>query len=217
MLYRARIWTITLWTAGRVPSLVSFADGRVEPSLLGVLTLTHWSRLAGSYPTLVLDEFALLPDRFRALIHAEQERLIGVAVAGFKRRLTGAARERGLLRTSWLWEAGYQRLPVESVEELASWRRRIAAGRSLGLSGNLSVKGHLEREAVFGDRGFGKDGLCLGQELGCLPAVSSADVGQHQSADPGLPRHRRGLRRRRVAGLDRPIPLVHAEGRVMDQ
>lgn len=133
----ARVWSITLWTAGRTPGLVDFGGCRVGPSLLGRLVLERWEQLASVFPEVSLDEFAVLPDRFRALVHARVVAQVELALSWFRAALAHEARLARLSDSGLLWEVGAEIGPIESLEEWLSWRRRIRAGRALGLSGRL--------------------------------------------------------------------------------
>lgn len=134
---RTRIWGLSLWTAGRVPSLVDFSGGRIGPSLLGRLVLERWEQTAATFPELSLDEFAVLPDRFRALVHAPVVAQVELALAWFRAALAHEARLAELSASGVLWEMGAELIAVESLDEWITWRRRIRAGRALGLSGRL--------------------------------------------------------------------------------
>ncbi|MEZ4455424.1 MAG: hypothetical protein R2882_02565 [Gemmatimonadales bacterium] len=135
MLPVPRVWTVTLWTAGRLPTLVEFGAGRIGPSLLGRLVLERWEQLAAVFPELAVDEYAILPDRFRALVQSPVAAQIELAVAWFRAALAQESRLAGLSGTGVVWEVGVELLLLESVEEWIGWRRRIRTGRSLGLSG----------------------------------------------------------------------------------
>ncbi len=137
MIWHSGIWAVTLWTAGRVPSLVAFGAKRVEASLLGRLVLDQWRSVPGRFPDLIVDEFAVLPDRFRALVHTSSLRRLERAVLWFKATIGREARVAAVSGRSHLWETGAELQPVAAAEELASWRRRIRTGRALGLSGRL--------------------------------------------------------------------------------
>ena len=137
MIWHSGIWAVTLWTAGRVPSLVAFGTKRVDASLLGRLVLDRWGSLPSRFPDLIIDEFAILPDRFRALVHTAHHRRLERAVLWFKASVSREARTTALSIRSHLWETGAELQPVAAAEELASWRRRIRTGRALGLSGQL--------------------------------------------------------------------------------
>lgn len=131
------VWALTLWTAGRVPSLVSFGPKRIEASLLGTLVLERWHQMARAFPDLIIDEFAILPDRFRAIVHAPTVAQIELALAWFRAAIAQESRLARLSASGVVWETGPELEPVDTVEELQSWRRRIRTGRSLGLSGRL--------------------------------------------------------------------------------
>ncbi|MGE3618795.1 MAG: hypothetical protein AB7L66_23210 [Gemmatimonadales bacterium] len=135
MLPVPRVWAVTLWTAGRLPSLVEFGAGRIGPSLLGRLVLERWEQLAAVFPEVVVDEYAILPDRFRALVQSPVAAQIELAVAWFRAALAQESRLAGLSGTGIVWEVGVELLLLESVDEWIGWRRRIRTGRSLGLSG----------------------------------------------------------------------------------
>lgn len=137
MIWHSGIWAVTLWTAGRVPSLVAFGTKRVDASLLGRLVLDRWGGIPSRFPDLVIDEFAILPDRFRALVHTPRLRRLERAVLWFKAAVSREARVTALSFRSHLWETGAELQPVAAAEELVSWRRRIRTGRALGLSGSL--------------------------------------------------------------------------------
>ena len=143
------VWAVTMWTAGRMPSLVCFGPRRVEASLLGTLVLERWEQMAGTFDDLVIDEFAVLPDRFRAVVHAGTVAQLELALAWFRAALAQEARLAGLSTTGAVWETGSDLTPIETPEELLSWRRRIRTGRSLGLSGRMPTEppdlGELEK------------------------------------------------------------------------
>ena len=94
-------------------------------------------RIPSRFPDLIIDEFAILPDRFRALVHTTHHRRLERAVLWFKASVSREARTTALSIRCHLWETGAELLPVAAAEELASWRRRIRTGRALGLSGQL--------------------------------------------------------------------------------
>lgn len=137
MEWQAGIWAVTFWTAGRIPSLVTFGTRRISASLLGALVLERWGQLNSHFPKVAVDEFAVLPDRFRALVHAPSLAELDRAVAWFRTATIQEARLASLTRSSVVWETGQELMAVETAEELVSWRRRIRAGRALGLSGAL--------------------------------------------------------------------------------
>ncbi|MSR01583.1 MAG: hypothetical protein EXR94_02415 [Gemmatimonadetes bacterium] len=137
MIWHSGIWTVTLWTAGRIPSFVAFGTKRVDASLLGRLVLDRWRDIPTRFPELIVDEFAILPDRFRALVHISSLRRLERAVLWFKATIGREARVTALPCPNHLWETGAELQPVAAAEELASWRRRIRTGRALGLSGRL--------------------------------------------------------------------------------
>lgn len=138
---RPRVWALSLWTAGRVPSLVDFGAGRIGPSLLGRLVLERWEQMASTFPEIALDEYAILPDRFRALVHAAVAAQIELALAWFRAAVAHEARLARLSTSGVLWEMGADLAAVENLDEWISWRRRIRAGRALGLSGRLPEPG----------------------------------------------------------------------------
>ena len=131
------VWSVTMWTAGRMPSLVTFGARTIEASLLGSLVLERWEQMAGTFEDLVVDEFAILPDRFRAVVHAGTVAQLELALAWFRAALAQEARLACLSTTGVVWESGSDLVPIETPEELLSWRRRIRTGRALGLSGRL--------------------------------------------------------------------------------
>lgn len=141
------IWAVTMWTAGRVPSLVTFATARMGASLLGRLVLERWEQMADSFDELTVDEFAILPDRFRAVVHSPGLAQIELALAWFRAAVAQEARLAGLAANGAVWETGSDLIPIESAEELVSWRRRIRTGQALGLSGRVP---DLKRAARLG-------------------------------------------------------------------
>ncbi len=135
--WQAGIWAVTLWTAGRVPTLVTFGLRQVAASLLGAMVLERWSQLTAFFPRVVVDEFAVLPDRFRALLHPPNRAELELALAWFRTTIAQEARLASLSRSGVIWEVGHEIMAVETAEELVTWRRRIRTGRALGLSGKL--------------------------------------------------------------------------------
>lgn len=131
------IYAVTLWTAGRLPSLVSFNGRSVAVSLLGRLVLERWGQLASAFRELTIDEFAILPDRFRAVVHCRSPADLELGLAWFRAAVAQEARLARLSLSGVVWESGGDVIAVESADELMSWRRRIRAGRALGLSGSL--------------------------------------------------------------------------------
>jgi hypothetical protein len=93
------------------------------------------------FPALTLDEYAVLPDRFRALVHVPGLTELETALAWFRTTVAEEAKLAWLTVSGILWECGHELQPVDSLEELASWRRRIRTGRALGLSGRLPEAG----------------------------------------------------------------------------
>lgn len=131
------VWAVTMWTAGRLPTLVTFGPKRIQASLLGALVLERWEQMATTFIDMTVDEFAILPDRFRAIVHAETVAQLELGLAWFRAALAQEARLANLSSTGAVWETGSDMVPIESIDELTSWRRRIRTGRSLGLSGRL--------------------------------------------------------------------------------
>lgn len=131
------IYAVTLWTAGRMPTLVSFDRRGVAVSLLGRLVLERWGQLASAFRELTIDEFAILPDRFRAVVHCLSPADLELSLAWFRAAVAQEARLAGLSQSGVVWESGGDIIALESADELMSWRRRIRAGRALGLSGSL--------------------------------------------------------------------------------
>ena len=135
--WQAGIWAVTLWTAGRVPSLVTFGPKQVTASLLGTMVLERWGQLGTFFPKVTVDEFAILPDRFRVLLHTPNVAELELSLAWFRTTIAQEARLAALSRSGVIWEVGHEILAVETAEELVTWRRRIRTGRALGLSGKV--------------------------------------------------------------------------------
>ncbi len=131
------IFAVTLWTAGRMPTLVSFERRGVAVSLLGRLVLERWGQLATAFRELTIDEFAILPDRFRAVVHCRSPAHLELGLAWFRAAVAQEARLAKLSKSGIVWETGSDVTAIESADELMSWRRRVRAGRALGLSGSL--------------------------------------------------------------------------------
>jgi hypothetical protein len=139
----ATVWSVTLWTAGRQPSLVKFGPVRITASLLGDLVLERWAQVAQVFADIIVDEFAILPDRFRAIVHAPSIAQLELAMAWFRAAVAQEARLANLSGTGIVWETGSDLVAIECAEELVGWRRRIRTGRALGLSGRMPGDGIL--------------------------------------------------------------------------
>lgn len=137
MEWQAGIWAVTLWTAGRVPTLVTFGPRHMAASQLGRLALDQWKRINLLFPNIAVDEHALLPDRFRALVHAPSLTELELGLAWYRSVTAAEARQARLTRSSVIWEFGHDRMAVETAEELVTWRRRLRTGRAMGLSGGI--------------------------------------------------------------------------------
>src|SRR5215204_592350 len=77
--------------------------------------------------------------------------------------------------------------------------------------------GNIQCHAVPRNNCLREHRLGLGQELGGVPVVSRADMGENQPAGPGLDRYPGGLSSGRVAGLLCPFLFVAAKGGLVDQ
>lgn len=125
------VWAITLWTAGRAPVLVALAGPGLGLSRLGRLVQEHWERLDRRFPSIAHHDFAILPDRMRALIHipwCHRVRTVSRIVRWFKGSVERAAREAQAELAAPIWDSRFDLQLVLTAEELALWRRRLRAG-----------------------------------------------------------------------------------------
>src|SRR5436190_18610032 len=84
------VWGVTLWTADRAPLLVGLGAQGIDLSSLGRLVERYWADVTRFSPGVILDEFVILPDRLRALLHVSGDRrsgAIGRVIARFKTAL----------------------------------------------------------------------------------------------------------------------------------
>jgi hypothetical protein len=128
---RPGVWALTLWTADRAPLLVGLNDEGVGLSHLGRLVQQIWEDLPRRFAGVIPDEFVVLPDRVRAIVHvgrAPRPESVARVVAWIKARANRLAREAGLGGGRRVWEPGYEGQLLTSAEELGFWRRRIRAG-----------------------------------------------------------------------------------------
>lgn len=124
------VWAITLWTADRAPLLVGLAGQGLGLSRLGQLVRQQWERLDGRFPSIVHHDFAILPDRMRALVHipwCHRVRTVTRIVRWFRGSVERAARQ-GRAEASPVWDAEFDLQLILSAEELGLWRRRLRAG-----------------------------------------------------------------------------------------
>lgn len=118
------VWAVTLWAAGRAPLLVGLGPGGVGLSQLGRIVRAEWRALGRRYRGIALGEYAVLPDRLRALLHVAGGRpRLERAVASFTARV---ARTAGA-EAGRLWEPGLEASLLLGPEELERWRRLIRA------------------------------------------------------------------------------------------
>lgn len=126
------VWTLTLWTVGRAPLLVGIGREGLGLTPLGRLVDEECRGIERRFPEVLRDEFVVLPDRVRILVHVppSSARLsVGRLVAWLKARVGRRARAAGLAAAA-LWETGYEGQVLLGPEELAICRRRIRAGLS---------------------------------------------------------------------------------------
>jgi len=131
------VWAITLWTADRAPLLVGLTGQGLGLSRLGRLARQHWEGLDDRFPCIAHRDFAILPDRMRALVHIpwnHRVRAVGRIVRWFKASVERAARKQDLIEAAPIWDAKFEVQLVSSAEELWLWRRRINAGVVGGLA-----------------------------------------------------------------------------------
>ena len=125
------VWAVTLWTAGRAPLLVGLNGDGLGLSRLGLVARQQWEDLSRRFPTIVHHDFAILPDRMRALIHiarSHRVRTVTRVVRWFKGSVERSARGGRVPRPAPVWDSEFHLQLVSSVEELGLWRRRIRAG-----------------------------------------------------------------------------------------
>ena len=125
------VWAVTLWTVDRAPLLVGLSDDGVGLSQLGRVVQQLWEDLPRRFDGVTPDEFVVLPDRVRAIVHVAQGPRPGSItrlVAWIKARANRLARDRGLAAGRPIWEPGFEGQLLTSAEELGLWRRRIRAG-----------------------------------------------------------------------------------------
>lgn len=179
------VWGLTLWARRRRPIFVGSSRGTVTLSPIGQATAAVCGRLVRRFPELTADSFAILPDRVRLLLHVPPGRkthLLARAMGWLKARVGREARHRGLSGGRPLWEAGFEAYPVQGVDELAFWRRRIEAGvaalahpndswvRSVGRWRRHGIpERDVDLQAVPRDRHLGEDVSRLREELGSFP------------------------------------------------
>jgi hypothetical protein len=110
--------------------LIGIGSKGVGLTPVGRIVSDECRAIDGRFPTVLRDEFVVLPDRVRILVHVppSPERLtVGRLVTWLKARVARAARRSGLSATQ-LWEEGYEGQVLLGPEELAICRRRIRAG-----------------------------------------------------------------------------------------
>lgn len=120
----APIRRLTIHTAGRAPLLGRLDGHRFTPTRLGELTRQYWLNLPLDYPGFGFDMFAVLPDRFDALVRIPlapggHDLLRGV-VAHFKARVARAA-DPGVR----VWMAGFEAEPVATVAGFLAARQEL--------------------------------------------------------------------------------------------
>lgn len=131
----AGVWAISLWTRNREPILYGLTAGGAGLNALGRLARQSWLELASAYPEIILDEFVILPDHLRAVLHVPpnaEAGTIGRIIGRLKNSFARAAHKAGLTGRSPLLETGFEGFLIRGPEELALWRRMIRAGAGLG-------------------------------------------------------------------------------------
>lgn len=125
---------LTLMTAGSAPVFGRIHEHRFVPAPLGELARQYWLNLPFDYPTVGFDMFAVLPDRFEALVRPPIDASAGMLrgmVAHYKamvRRAAGAG--------PGPWALGYQAQTVTTVAGFLAARHELVeaallvAGRS---------------------------------------------------------------------------------------
>ena len=128
----AAIWGITLWTAERAPLLVALTGQGVGLSPLGRIAQREWEDLHRRFPGIAQHDFAILPDRMRALLHVPRSHRIGTVgrmLRWFKASVQRAAAAAGSPHRA-VWAPGFDGHLITNPEELWLWRRRIREGLS---------------------------------------------------------------------------------------
>ena len=121
------VWAITLWTRNREPRLVA---GTANPGTARALVIADWRELGREAPGLVVGDFAVLPDRLRALVYlagGNPEDTLAGALSSFLTRSTTHVGLRGIA----LWDPRMECARIESPLELAVWQQRIRSTRQV--------------------------------------------------------------------------------------
>jgi hypothetical protein len=96
------------------------------------MVIADWREMGEAAPELILGDFAVLPDRLRALLYVAAggtEDTLASALGSFLTRSTG----RLGLRGSALWDPRMECARIESPLELAVWQQRIRSTRDVSV------------------------------------------------------------------------------------
>ena len=129
------VWAITLWTRNREPRLVAATTSTPAPR---TMVIADWRDLGREAPGLVLGEFAVLPDRLRALVYLatdSPEDTLAAAISAFLTRSTTRLGLRGIA----LWDPKMECARIESPLELAVWQQRIRSTRDVARAEQLVI------------------------------------------------------------------------------
>ena len=125
------VWAISLWARDREPIFYGLTATGAGLNGLGRLVRQAWLDLASAYPGIILDEFVILPDHLRAVVHIPanaEAGAIGRIIGRLKNSFARAAHGAGLTGRSPLLETGFEGFLIKGPDELAFWRRMIRAG-----------------------------------------------------------------------------------------
>ncbi|MEO8452874.1 MAG: hypothetical protein ABI647_24005 [Gemmatimonadota bacterium] len=129
------VWAVSLWARDRTPIFCGLTASGAGLNQMGELVRKAWLDLASAYPGIILDEFVVLPDRLRAVLHVPSNLkagAIGRIVGRLKNTFARAAHAAGLTGRAPLLETGFEGFLLKGPEELAFWRRMIRAGAGFG-------------------------------------------------------------------------------------
>jgi len=130
MMWGGTVWAITLWTRNREPRLVGSSGPAIDPRTPRAMVIADWRDVGRDAPDLILGDFAVLPDRLRALLYLAAggtEDTLASALGSFLTRSTA----RLGLRGASLWEPRMECAKIESPLELAVWQQRIRSTRDV--------------------------------------------------------------------------------------
>ena len=127
---RAGAYFITICVQGRECSLGEVQNGQMVPSAIGTLVQNRWNTLPDRFPSLDLDEFALMPNHIHGILcltdlEIEQRPKLPEIVAYWKYTTTKEINQYRGLTTGKFWQRNYYEHIIRNEDSLRHLRQYI--------------------------------------------------------------------------------------------